>query len=413
MRVFIIYLVFVAWLQTLTALPTSILQGSFDIAASNQTSASLRTTSRNHDTVRGNLTRVRRPPPPKPPPVALGSSDGYDNIDIMSLVQKNRPPPPKPRPTGSVNNNAPNTPETSSGCGLDKPTAQGLEDMREDFNLFVKVNFDAYQVLPSEVYDSFYTYMRDHYASKTAPSSMICDGVGTCSIASCLNLNDELDDRLKQLAYYFFEQLSGIDYLHASTAKASKEAGDYMYNRAHELVEKFSTADEIKESLEIRQNRAKAIQACITAFGLLASGGLGVVGVYSPKTPRPFSIGTAGFNLALNGYLGISGQVTVNREGIPDFAGDLQNWFETHMNSFMHERQTAIDDDLRDLMMGRANHLGEDIVDVLTTGNFLEPDPMFQKRLREVEERYLYAVHVNALWGFGEYRRTSYMWAAY
>jgi hypothetical protein len=407
MRVVVLYLAFVAWLQTLTALPTSIPQGSFDIVASNQTFASSRTKSRNHNTVRGNLTRVHRPPPPKPHPVALGSIDDYDNLDIMSLLQKHRLPPPKPKPTGSVDNNASNTSWTSSGCGLDKPTAQGLEDIREDFNLFVKVNFDAYQILPSEVYDSFYMYMRDHYAPKTAPSNMICDGVGTCSIASCLNLNDDLEDRLKQLAYYFFEQLSGIDYLHASTAAASKEAGDYMYNRAHELVDKFSTADEIRTSLEIRQNREKAIQACITAFGLIASGGLGVIGVSKPQAPRAFSIGTAGFNLALNGYLGISGQITANREGIPDVPGDLQNWFETHMNSYMHERQIAIDDDLRDLMMGRSNHLGENIVDVLTTGNFLEPDPEFQKRLRELEERYLYAVHVNALWSFGEYQYGS------
>lgn len=63
----------------------------------------------------------------------------------------------------------------------------------------------------------------------------------------------------------------------------------------------------------------------------------------------------------------------------------------------MHDRNVAIDDDLRELMMGAPNHLNETIDDVLTTGNFLEPDPELQAQLWGLEERYLLAVHVNTL----------------
>jgi hypothetical protein len=132
----------------------------------------------------------------------------------------------------------------------------------------------------------------------------------------------------------------------------------------------------------------------------MASGGLGTPGDFLKSNPFWLQTGNAAVGLIVNAYVGAVGIINAMAEEVPDLDGNLESWLTYTLNEIIHKRAVNIDDDLRNLMTGKANHKGMTVFDILTNEDFLGPDPNLQMALTQVEERFLFAVSVNAVWRF-------------
>jgi hypothetical protein len=247
-------------------------------------------------------------------------------------------------------------------CGLFVPRAEVWQGYHRLLVPFVQRNREEF--MNNAATKSFAIFLRDKYAPNASPSSLFCDVIGQCSIGSCINLSNDFSTEERQLAYLVFEQIAGIDHIMQVSARATETAGLYTLGRVGWLVDNLSSARRIEQALKTKATARKIGMAGGSAFGLMASGSLG------------------------------------GPEEISDLDGNLESWLTYTLDEIIHKRAVNIDDDLRNLMTGKVNHKGMTIFDILTNEDFLGPDPNLQMALTQVEERFFFAVSVNAVWRF-------------
>jgi hypothetical protein len=219
---------------------------------------------------------------------------------------------------------------------------------------------------------------------------------GMCSIGSCSNLNEADSHEGRQNSYYVFEQFAGITHLFQNTAKALNDAGNYVMNRGSELVEKFSSAPRIQKSLVERRKREMLGMAVAQGILLFTAGLIG--GPANPSTA--LQLGKAGADLTASTYIGIVGSLNAGRAPVADVEQKLETTFRSSFNKLLHDSSQNVSDDLRDLMIGGKNNRGQDILDIIKTAEFLEPDPALYSQLRKEIERFIFATGVNSVWQF-------------
>jgi hypothetical protein len=67
-------------------------------------------------------------------------------------------------------------------------------------------------------------------------------------------------------------------------------------------------------------------------------------------------------------------------------------------NEFAHQADSRINQDLLSLMSGDTNARGQNILALLTSGDFLETKPWLREELKAQFEKYFFATHVNSVW---------------
>lgn len=247
--------------------------------------------------------------------------------------------------------------------------------------------------------DSFTVYFRVKYAPKTSPRSLFCDIFGQCSIGSCLNSSDDFSKEELQLAYLVLEQLSGVAHVMQAPVRATEIAGSYILASTNWLVDNFSSARRIEQALKTKLRARKLGMAAGAAIGLMAVGGLAAPGQIGQGF-KVLQIPNLAAGILANGYVGTVAIVNAVSEEVPSLDGGLKSWLTFTLNEIIHKRATNIDDDLRNLMTSRSNYKNMTIFDVLTNEEFLGPDSGLQGILARKEERFLFAVAVNAVWRF-------------
>jgi hypothetical protein len=163
------------------------------------------------------------------------------------------------------------------------------------------------------------------------------------------------------------------------------------------MVRRYSSAPRIEQALKAKMLREKIVLSTIQSIGLIASGGLGMGAAVVDTT---LDIGTAAFNVVLNSYISIVSLVMSGRRDVDHITGDLTDMLKYSLNEYTHQRAVNIDDDIRDLTYGGKNSQGSTVHDLFMKYNFLKHEPMLQEMLRITEERWMFAVHVNAIWHF-------------
>jgi hypothetical protein len=329
---------------------------------------------------------------PKATPYQL---PGYDTSKTKSA----------PIPTSSIAHNHPSS-ETSPielpvACGLYVPRAEVWQAYHQAGELegFVRKNEQEFR--ENTTTQSFAIFLDDKYAPNASPSSLFCDAVGQCSIGGCLNLSPDFPTPEQQLAYLVFEQMAGIAHVMKVSARAIDRGGSYILHKIGWLVDNFSSPRRIEQALKTKVQARKIALAAGAAFGLLAGGAVGApIPFLGQATPLGLNVGHVALDLIMNAYLGAVGIVNAMSSDVPDLDGNLRSWLMYTLNEVIHERAVNIDNDLRSLMLGEANHKNTTIFDILSSKDFLGPDPNLEPALTQIEERFLFAVSVNAAWRF-------------
>ncbi|KAF1914053.1 hypothetical protein BDU57DRAFT_332080 [Ampelomyces quisqualis] len=283
-----------------------------------------------------------------------------------------------------------------TGCGLATPNAQEWTANLPAIKIFTEKNYEEFK--KDRTQSSFANYLRDKHAPNAAPSAMFCDIVGDCSIGSCLNLNQDSPKHEQQIAYLVFEQIAGVAHHLQAFEKATSVAGDWIIRQTHPLVKRFSSAEHVEQTLKSQATKEKVAIAIGTAFAILGAGAVSAATI--GMLPAAALVPKLSYDLLAAGYFGVTGTVNALRQDVPDFSGNLEKLLTETLDKILNDWENNVNKDLRALMTGAPNHKNMTIIDVLTSGDFLGPDPDLQTFLQEQEERYLFAAAVNSAWQF-------------
>ncbi|KAF1956753.1 hypothetical protein CC80DRAFT_64717 [Byssothecium circinans] len=200
----------------------------------------------------------RKPPPPP------HESDTF-------VIPPFAPPPKLPESP----NSSPRV-QYSQSCGLYAPNKKAWDEGDgEKFSKWIKPYHGAFVRTPG--YSSFPLYMRDAFAPDVTPSSLRCDGLGTCTLATCLSISRSLPQHDRQMAYYFFESLSGIDHHYAVTDKALARSTSYYLGKMRAMVERYTSAPAMEKAL-IERRKAQGTRHYLCSYCRCASGCYGSFG---------------------------------------------------------------------------------------------------------------------------------------
>ncbi|KAH5100216.1 hypothetical protein HBI88_015220 [Parastagonospora nodorum] len=285
----------------------------------------------------------------------------------------------------------------NAACGLESPTAELWVSKHAEIKTFVDENEAEFKKNPTS--PSFAVHFRNKYAPKLAPSSVFCDVAGACSIGSCDNLDETLPVEGRQIIYLVFEQLSGVAHIMAVSAKATNDAGSFIKGTVDWLVDKFTTADEIEKALNRKHLIQKIVMAAVNAVVLIDSGGTAFPPLYMADS-FGLKFLSAAANIIGSSYIGAAGIVNAGTADVPDYSAGVKSWLTGTLNTILENRQRKVDEDLRDLLKGGVNSKNMTIFDLLSSKDFLAPDPDLQVYQAEREKQYLLAVSVNAAWHF-------------
>jgi hypothetical protein len=209
---------------------------------------------------------------------------------------RDRAPKPKPKPFGQPGSPAPPTSTPGASVpslwnkqgGLDRPSAEGFKKEKGDIVAWFKKEYNAFLTLPKDSYPNFVLYLQQKWAPKALSSGTFCDSVGSCDIASCLNLVDEgivvEDGKVashhdRQMALYVFEWLANTDHVFAVIEKKLQETLQGIINNSDRLVDEFSSAQRIQDAAQKEyKERTPGLQIG-TFLGLVAGGVAGVAAV--------------------------------------------------------------------------------------------------------------------------------------
>lgn len=182
---------------------------------------------------------------------------------------------------------APTSSAYRKSCGLDIPSRVSWEaGIKDSFPAWASATYDAY--IQDQRYSSFPQFLRDRMAPDTVPNGLFCDGVGECSLASCLNLDAKLPRSERQNAYYPFEGFASIAHMYEATPRSIHL--NYQRGRVHELVVDFTSAKRLQRVAVEREKTDGVIKGVVTASLL-------VVGSYPKCGQRSCSDGRGGWHI--------------------------------------------------------------------------------------------------------------------
>jgi hypothetical protein len=334
-----------------------------------------------------------------------------------------RPPAPKPLPPSLVGGSSP--PSTGDAqklgvayhksCGLDIPTRVAWEQGKnKEVGLWVGVQWIAY--LNAGNYGSFPMYMRDRFAPDAPPSTMVCDGIGPCTIATCLNIDKSLPIHDRQMAYYVFEIMAHIAHNSAAMLRATIDATDYQQGNMKTNVDMFTSAKYIGDKLMERKKQEAAAMSAVTAITLMTTALMAGVPELGQAGTLGSTMGTVGLQageqtikrigtinnaatLMTSSFIGLSGLIMDVRND-PYLSQDLVALMSVSWNELAHKASDSISSDLIDLMIGAKNAQDQDLPQLIISGEFIEADPQIYIKLKAIIGTYYQAAMINSLWKF-------------
>jgi hypothetical protein len=308
--------------------------------------------------------------------------------DPLRLPRK--PPPPSKTPS---NPHASTPPPLS--CNLVVPTVKSWEDNKDDIGEFARTHWLRY--LEDSSYKTFPLYLRDHFARDLAPSSLFCDTVGACGF-SCQALNPELSQHDKQMAYYVFEQIAGVDHLFKSQRIGMQEAASYIDGKIPELIRTYSAAPRIErqlqKKLDDRRRNEKLGMAVGSALLMLAGGAIAVPGVLGLEETIVVPL----TNMMTNTYISIVGMINAAPRDPRHLTFDVEENIRGSLNEFRHIMLSNLTYDMKSFMEGDKNHLEQDLIGILEGDYFFRRDENIQPAIWRMSEEMMFSSVLNGLW---------------
>ena len=172
-------------------------------------------------------------------------------------------------------------------CGLERPSAKGFREQKDDIVAWFEKEYNAFLDLPKESHPNFVLYLQQKWAPKALSSGIFCDSVGSCSIFSCLNLIDKgsdlgdggsASDHDRQMALYVFEWLANTDHVFAEVEKKLQEGLQELINTSDRFVDEFSSAKRIQDAVQKEYKERNLGLQIGLSLALVAGGVAGVAG---------------------------------------------------------------------------------------------------------------------------------------
>ncbi|RYO48580.1 hypothetical protein AA0116_g12338 [Alternaria tenuissima] len=281
---------------------------------------------------------------------------------------------------GAISSNSLASTGTYSSCNLQVPSNISWPYFRELVANFTRVHVDLFR--RDYRYTTFPLYLRDNFAPDLPPSSVTCDSVGECSLTSCQLLNPELSPYDRQMAYFVFEQISGIDHLFKSQREAMREGATYIDGQIPELIRTYSASPRIERQLQKKlmdlRRYEKLAMAIVGGAGLMAGGvmALPVFGIAA-------TTGVAMTNLLTATYVSVVGSFNAVRSDLRQISSNLKENIHSSLNEFRHAMISNETFGMQSIMGHRPNTPGQDLVDVLAGEYFFRRDENIQQPLQE------------------------------
>ncbi|KAI4906435.1 hypothetical protein J4E90_010509 [Alternaria incomplexa] len=302
-----------------------------------------------------------------------------------------RKPPPMQGPGGYVS-----VPSYSSdSCGLVTPTAEIWRQHLPSIQVFAAAHWSGYLNNPG--YNSFPHYLRDKLAPSVAPSASYCDTVGGCSF-SCQALNPSLSRHDRQMAYFLFEQIAGVDHLYKSLREGLQEGAMYADGQVPSLVARYSAASRISTQIQQEKNdhkrQEKLGMAAVSALLMMAGGALAIPGFIGlDKTAAPSMV-----NMASSTYISVIGTINNARADPVKLPDSVEAVIRSSLNDFRHHSMISIAHESKQLMEGDKNNHGQDLLSLMQGQDFFRRDGNIQEDIMKMAERVFKHAVINALW---------------
>lgn len=303
----------------------------------------------------------------------------------------------KPPPRSTYKASAPEPTSLQQGCGLQVPTAQSWAQNLPAIRAWIEGHWDPF--LSNPLYKNFPNYLRDQYAPSLTPSSVFCDTIGACSLFSCMNLKADLPTHDKQMAYFVFEQIAGLDHLYSSMRTGLGESAAYMTNRIPALVDRYSSVSRIQQHLEDERKKELLGLAIGSSVLLMAGGMAGMVATF-PAIGAVTTASSAAMGMVAATYVSIIGPINAARSVLPTTKASLKDQILAGLNEFSRSGLNNIARDMEKFMEGDRNERGLDLLDILKGEYFFRRDDPIQRAIRSNSDQLMWAGVVNALWAW-------------
>ncbi|KAL1796182.1 hypothetical protein ACET3X_004722 [Alternaria dauci] len=315
------------------------------------------------------------------------------------------PPPPRRPPRSEIPSASLAATMLEPSCNLVVPTAQSWMDYKDDIIEFSQTHVERFRRDPS--YTTFPLYLRDQFARDLLPSSLSCDSVGDCGLTSCQMLNPELAQHDKQMAYFVFEQISGVDHLFKSQREAMREAASYIDGKIPEIVRTYSAgpriASQLQERLNDRRRYEKLAMSLITAVGLMAGGAMAL-----PAFGLTTSVVLPVTNLMASTYISVIGAFNAVRRDPGKISSDVEENLRSSLNEFRHAMIGNVTYGMDAIMGHGPSKPGQDLMDILRGDYFFRRDENIQQVVHESFEKMVFSTVINGAWA---QERSYIVWA--
>jgi hypothetical protein len=125
------------------------------------------------------------------------------------------------------------------------------------------------------------------------------------TIGHCDHLKEGLSPHDKKMAFYAFEQISGVDHMFTSIQSGLT---DYLWRSAPNLVAKYSAAPRIEKQMKEERKQVKLIMAILQGLGLMSTAGLGLYGIANPEVALVAPVKVV-LDLTVNSYISTTGVI--------------------------------------------------------------------------------------------------------
>ncbi|KAL1610591.1 hypothetical protein SLS60_002261 [Paraconiothyrium brasiliense] len=193
------------------------------------------------------------------------------------------------------------------------------------------------------------------------------------------------------MAYYVFESISNVAYFIEKTRRATDDATEYQLGKMKQNVDTYTSAKYIMKKLADRQKENSAIISAVTALMLLSTALLTAAPLFGEAALLGSSLVKHGAHLeedaikelgeinqiagvVSNSFIGLTGALKDIRDN-PHLSDDLVSLMSISWNELAHRATDSIASDVVDLMKGALNSQGQDLRQLIKSGQFVEADP--------------------------------------